>query len=363
MMRQLTEADNPAKILIIRLSSIGDVILTTPVIRLLKKKFPASTIDFVIKKEFAELVAHHPGINRCYVFDRRQNWKSLQEIKQDILRMQYDLIVDLHKNFRSYFLTIGSHSRRIVRYRKEAIARFLHVKFRLGHFNKNRLPLHLRYLKALAPYHLHDDGEGLDIYWDSQMTDPVVRNYAPFLERDHRLIVGVAPGASFATKRWMPEGFAAVIRYLVDQRRARVMLFGNQHDHEIARKLTPINREAIVDTTGRHSLLETAALMQWCDLVVTNDSGLMHLAAALKKKVVAIFGSTTEELGFFPYTTEHIVVQNRSLSCRPCSHVGRNRCPKKHFRCMMEIAPEQVIQAIEALLVPSQPVFRPCTQE
>ncbi len=349
-------SDPPAKILIIRLSSIGDVILTTPVIRLLKKKFPYSRIDFVIKKEFAELVAFHPGINRCYIFDRQQNWKSLLEIRHAIDRVRYDLIVDLHKNFRSYFLTIGSRSRRIVRYRKDVVARFLYVKLRWALFNQNKLPLHQRYLKSLAPYHLDDDGEGLEIFWDRQKTSGMVERFAPFWDGQQSLTVGIAPGASFATKRWLPEGFAVVIRYLVEQRAAKVMLFGSRQDHEIASELAQFDRQAIVDTTGQCSLLETAALMQRCDLVLTNDSGLMHLAAALKKKVVAIFGSTTEELGFFPYTTEHIVVQNRYLSCRPCSHVGRNSCPKQHFKCMTEITPEQVIEAIEAMLVPLPPI-------
>ncbi len=101
---------------------------------------------------------------------------------------------------------------------------------------------------------------------------------------------------------------------------------------------------------GELSLLETATLMSHCDLVLTNDSGLTHLASALKKKVVAIFGSTTEHLGFFPYLTEHIVVQNNKLSCRPCTHIGRDKCPKGHFKCMKEITAEQVINAIEGLL-------------
>ncbi|MDZ7342169.1 MAG: lipopolysaccharide heptosyltransferase II [candidate division KSB1 bacterium] len=362
-MKRLMASDPPAKILIIRLSSIGDVILATPVIRVLKKKFPHSRIDFVIKKQLAELVAFHPGINRCYVFDRQQNWRSLREIKQDIKRTQYDLIVDLHKNIRSYFLTIGSRCHKIVRYRKDAITRFLYVKLRLVQFNKNKMPLHQRYLKALAPYHVQDDGEGLEIFWDHQKTHPIVEKLAPVLDKDQSVIVGIAPGASFATKRWLPEGFAEVIRYLRQHRTARIMLFGNQQDHEIASELVQLDRKAIVDTTGQCSLLETAALMQCCDLILTNDSGLMHLAAALKKKVVAIFGSTTEELGFFPYTTEHIVVQNRYLSCRPCSHVGRNRCPQKHFKCMKEITPEQVIEAVETMLDSSHAIARPATDE
>jgi len=91
--------------------------------------------------------------------------------------------------------------------------------------------------------------------------------------------------------------------------------------------------------------------MDQCNVVLTNDSGLLHLASALKKSVVAIFGSTTEELGFFPSTTKNIVIQNTNLKCRPCSHVGRNKCPKDHFKCMEEITSNEVIKAVEKLIL------------
>ena len=102
---------------------------------------------------------------------------------------------------------------------------------------------------------------------------------------------------------------------------------------------------------GHLSLQQSAALMNQCQLVISNDSGLMHLAAALKKKLVAIFGSTTRELGFFPCAPRQIILE-KELDCRPCTHVGRHQCPKKHFRCMQEISPEMVQQAAVSLLEP-----------
>jgi len=221
----------------------------------------------------------------------------------------------------------------------------------------------LRYLRCLEPYHIFYDDRGLEIFFNAETQFRVLQRYAHLVSNPGSLIIGVAPGASFATKRWTVEGFSAVINYLIDQKKARIIIFGNHHDSATTNLLTINEPAAVIDTTGALSILETGALINCCHLLVTNDSGLMHIASALKKKVVAIFGSTTEQLGFFPYTTEHIVVQNSLLKCRPCSHVGRNNCPKEHFKCMKEITAEQVIEAVEMLLIKSNSKIQPPTHQ
>ncbi|MFZ1978569.1 MAG: glycosyltransferase family 9 protein, partial [Bacteroidota bacterium] len=129
-----------------------------------------------------------------------------------------------------------------------------------------------------------------------------------------------------------------------------ILFFGGPADIELCRTLSEgINRGtgkiAAKSFAGLLSLLETAAAFEQCSCVVTNDSGLMHIAAAMKRKVVAIFGSTVKELGFFPQGDNNIVVENKNLRCRPCSHIGRESCPKKHFRCMKEITTDMVAHA------------------
>jgi lipopolysaccharide heptosyltransferase II len=339
----------PEKILIIRLSSIGDILLTTPVIRLLKQKFSDSKIDFVIKKEFAELLIYHPGIHQLYIFNKNGNFKVLKDIKQRIKNEKYDLIVDFHKNFRSFYLTKFSRAKRVIRYKKGVIRRFLSVKFKLNLY-REIIPIYLRYLNCLKPFQIFYDDQGLNLFFNDEKGKRIFNKYSQFLKVPESPIIGIAPGAKHATKRWIPEGFSAVINYLTDKKKSKIIIFGSRADQEIVQSLDIENHQCILDATGRLSLLESAILMNHCDLVLTNDSGLMHLASALKKKVVAIFGSTTEELGFFPYTTEHIVIQNNNLCCRPCSHVGRKKCPKGHFKCMKEITAEQVISAVEELL-------------
>jgi len=340
---------SPEKILIIRLSSIGDILLTTPVVRLLKQKYPGSKIDFVIRNEFAELLIHHPGIRQFFIFDKNRNFKTLKHIRQEIKNEQYDLIVDLHKNFRSFYLTKFSSAKRVIRYKKDVIRRFFLVKFKLNLY-KEIIPIYLRYLNCLKPFQIFYDDKGLDLFFDDEIKERIFNEYAQFLKVPGSLIVGIAPGSKHATKRWTPEGFSSVINFLTDKKKAKIIIFGSQADQEIVQSLKIENHQSVLDVTGKLSLLESATFMNHCELVLTNDSGLMHLASALKKKVVAIFGSTTEELGFFPYTTEHIVIQNKNLSCRPCSYIGRKKCPREHFKCMKEIEAEQVISPVEELL-------------
>jgi len=340
---------SPKKILIIRMSSIGDVLLTTPVIRLLRNQFPNSQIDFVIKNQFADLLKYHPGINHLFRYDKNKGGNSLKTIKQEIRNQRYDLIVDLHKNFRSYYLTSGSGSREIIRYKKGVIQRFFLVKFKLNLY-RAIVPIYQRYLNCLNRFKIAYDGSGLEIFFDPGTETGVSEKYSEFLNNSAGVTIGIAPGAKHATKQWTAEGFSSVINFMIQNRNARIILFGSGDAGEIVKSFSVQKPQLVLNTIGELSLLETAALMNHCNLVLTNDSGLLHLASALNKKVVAIFGSTTEELGFFPYLTDHIVVQNYNLKCRPCSHIGRDRCPKRHFKCMKEITGEKVIEAIKELL-------------
>jgi lipopolysaccharide heptosyltransferase II len=347
-MTEITTRPKPEKILIIRLSSIGDIVLTTPVIRLLKQKYPASKIDFVIKKEFAEILIDHPDINRLWIYDSAQPSTKLRSVKKEIGSENYDLVVDLHKNFRSYYLTMWNNAGRVIRYKKSVIRRVLFVHLKLN-FYQRIFPVYLRYIDCLRSLEIFDDRKGHDLFFSNEIKEKLKNKYQFFLTTPGMPIIGIAPGAHHATKRWLPEHFASVIDYLTREKKSKVIIFGGKGDRPVVNLIDRDNTPPVLNTTGELSLLESAAMINYCDLFLTNDSGLMHLASALKKKVVALFGSTTEEFGFFPYTTEHIVIQNRNLKCRPCSHVGKKQCPKKHFKCMKEITVEQVVRGIEKL--------------
>ncbi len=157
--------------------------------------------------------------------------------------------------------------------------------------------------------------------------------------------VALAPGAGFATKRWPLENFVALARKLFNRGRVFCIL-GDEADQPLGRELANIAPGA-VDFTGKLSLLESAAVLQEAALLICNDSGLMHLAEAVKTPVAAIFGSTVREFGFFPHRQNSLVIENLEVVCRPCSHVGRRACPKGHFLCMRSLTPDLVWRELE----------------
>ena len=156
-------------------------------------------------------------------------------------------------------------------------------------------------------------------------------------------------------KRWPLERFTEVGIKLAQDINAKILLFGSKADNSICDTIahainTKSGDERATNMSGLFSLLETASAMKHCDIIITNDSGLMHIATAMKKKVVAIFGSTVREFGFFPVGTGNLIIERNGLYCRPCSHIGRDECPEGHFRCMTENKVDEVIEAIRGFL-------------
>jgi len=338
----------PGKILVIRLSSIGDILLTTPLLRLLKRRFPQAEIGFVIKKQFIDLIRTNKNVDRIFSFDASAGFGDLRRIKREVRDIGYDLVIDIHKNFRSYYLQSGLPKSKIVSYSKYRLQRFLLIK--LGWDYRQVIPVYQRYLMSVAEFGIQDDGAGLDFFLDPDVKQRVDELLSRKNLQVERPIIGLAPGAGFATKRWLPEHYAAVARRMVAERNAQVLLFGSQADSPITREIAGLIGPHVFDVSGQFSLMETACALARCDLLITNDTGLMHLATALHVKTVAIFGPTTKELGFFPVGEMTRVAEHEKLSCRPCTHMGSKRCPKGHFRCMRELLPDRVYDFATELL-------------
>jgi heptosyltransferase II len=162
--------------------------------------------------------------------------------------------------------------------------------------------------------------------------------------------VAIAPGARHTTKRWPAERFSALGRMLVAEKNARIVILGGEAERELATEVSrAIDGGDVVNLAGRVSLLESAAAIDCCSVVVSNDSAITHLAAARGRPTVSIFGSTVQEFGFAPYRVPSVVVENEGLYCRPCTSIGRAECPEGHFRCMLEISPAMVLEAITRL--------------
>lgn len=346
----------PRKILVIRLSSIGDILLTSPLLRLLSLRFPQAQIDFCSKEKYAELLQPHPTLRQVLVLEPRGGWQALRRLKQRIRSENYDLIIDVHKNFRSLVLADGRAQ--ITRYRKYYFKRWL-----LVHLGWNLLqdvpPVYRRYLESVQPWHLEDDGRYPEFFLtpaEKELARSAVQRLgSPGAERR----IGLAVGAGYETKQWPVEHFVRLAGLLREKLAVRVFIFGAATDQAFAQPIAEAAGSAGVNLCGQLTLRQTAAWVAEMEVMVTNDSGLMHLATAVKTPTVALFGSTTRELGFFPAPPFVRVLERPDLSCRPCSHVGRHRCPKGHFRCMKEITADMVLHQIDELLNGAMAVKQP----
>ena len=338
--------DPTTRFLIIRLSSIGDIVLTTPLIRCLKQHYPNSQIDFVVKAKYAELLQHHPALHDIYRFPDHGGLSALWDARAWVKAREYACILDLHKNIRSLLLTRALGGTTVLRFKKFGYRRFLLVKFGINLYRRI-VPVYQRYLEAAADLGVEDDGRGTELFVPRSVVEGLLSRLQLY-GIETKKIVAFAPGAGYFTKRWPVDYFVILARQAIEAGYTPVIL-GDRQDVPVARAICE-QAPGAVHFAGKLSLLESAALLQLASLLICNDTGQMHMAEAVGTPVVALFGSTVEEFGFFPVLENSVVVENRDISCRPCSHVGRNTCPEGHFLCMRSLLPEQVWQAALTIL-------------
>jgi ADP-heptose:LPS heptosyltransferase len=331
------------KILILRLSSMGDILLATPVLDVLKKKYPACEIHWVVNKKFEESLNTNPLVARLMIF---KDSAGLKKIKKEINSTEYDLIFDLHRNRKTRYLSSGKKN--VFSYNKRVFDRFMlvHFKKRYGQI----IPIRDMYFHALGKAGIDTAGS-----WKPRfglLKDIETRTINQF-DLHNLNYIAFVPGASYFTKTWPAEYFAALGKRISgpDGINRKIIVLGKGTTEEAAAKIIKQNcGESCIDLAGRLDLQQTATVLKYATAVVTNDNGPMHLAECFGKKIVAVFGSTTEEFGFFPYSTTFKVVENSGLKCRPCTHFGRKTCPKGHFKCMTDITPETVYQELIKIL-------------
>jgi heptosyltransferase-2 len=345
----------PEKILIIRLSSIGDIVLATPLVRVLRARFPFSQIDFVLRKEYADLIRYNKNLDSIVEFDAKTGFYGLRRLKNQLRAEQYDLVLDIHNSLRSRYLRILISVKNIVVVNKRIFARTMLVKFKKNYY-REIVSIADRYIETVYKFGVQNDNAGLELHVPDEIKLNIYKKMSALGIDRNKKIIGFCPSAKHATKCWPQERFTEFGIRLANEYGTKIILFGGPADKDRCGAIADAINERIgkgraVDLSRELSLLETAAVMEFCDIIVTNDSGLMHIASSMKKKVMAIFGSTVREFGFFPVGTESVIVERTGLYCRPCSHIGRSNCPEGHFRCMKEIQVEDVAEAIKGMLV------------
>jgi len=311
------------KILLIRFSSIGDIVLTTPIIRALKTQLNCE-LHVLTKENFSTILSSNPNVDSIYTIR-----KSIKEVIPTVKKEKYDFIVDLQKNMRSYQLRKALH-KPASSFPKLNIQKWLMVNFKI-----NRLPdIHIvdRYFKAVEELNVINDGKGLD-YFIPEDAIVEVHKINPELSNGY---IAIAIGGQHFTKMLPVEKLISIISKIDYP----VVLLGDKQDsirgEEIIKQL---QKSDVYNTCGKYNLDRSASLIQQSTAVVSNDTGLMHIAAALQKPIISIWGNTIPRFGMYPYFPSDnnisIFSEVNDLKCRPCSKLGYKKCPKKHFDCMM----------------------------
>jgi ADP-heptose:LPS heptosyltransferase len=307
------------KFLIIRFSSIGDIVLTTPVIRCLKKKYPESGIHFLTKKNFTGIVESNPYINKVLSLTN-----DLNETIDLIKRENYDCIVDLHHNLRTLRIKRALKKTPFYSFNKLNIEKWIYTNFKV-----NIMPgKHIvdRYMKTVSSLGVVNDGLGLDFFIPEK--DIVKDSDIPF-SHSHGFIA-IAIGAAHFTKKLPVEKLkelCAAIDY-------PIILLGGNEDFYNGLEISGIDSIKIYNACGKFSLNESADLLRRSKLVISHDTGLMHIAASFKKNILSVWGNTVPSFGMYPYQTVYESFQVNKLWCRPCSKIGYDKCPLGHFKCM-----------------------------
>lgn len=318
------------RVLIIRFSSLGDVLLTTPLIRSIKNRFPNLKIDFLVRDEYLDLLKLNPYLNKIYIIKRDQEFDINILIKNN-----YDIAIDLQNNYRSSKLLRKIKAKKL-KYKKNNLLKFLLVNFKIN-FLKETKTVPERYASVIPNFTL--DNQGLDLFLPENIKSSLDKN---------KKFIAFAPGSRHFTKMWKEEYFIK-LGNMIQKENYTVVLLGGESDKEICENISD-GIESSINLSNDNNLFQLCADLKMCSALVCNDSGLMHVGAALQIPLVTIFGSTVKEFGFTPYNCKSIIIENNDLSCRPCSHIGRNSCPKKHFLCMETITPDLVFNNLINLL-------------
>ena len=303
------------KFLILRFSSIGDIVLTTPVTRCIKTQYPNAEVHFATKESFKVLVENNPYIDQYHLLG-----KSLNSFIESLKTENFDYIIDLHNNLRTSIIKLRLFSVKSFSFDKLNFKKWLLVNLKI-----NQMPdVHIvdRYLETVKSLGIKNDLNGLDYFIPEK--DKLEINEA---------YIAYAIGGQHFTKK-LPTNKIIKVCQKID---GKIMLLGGKEDIPVAEEIEKVLGDKIINACGKYNLNQSASLVQQAEYIITHDTGLMHIASALKKKVISIWGNTVPKFGMYPYLTEFSIIENKEISCRPCSKIGYDKCPKGHFKCMNEL--------------------------
>ena len=341
-------ASRPRNILVVQTAYLGDLILTLPLIQELDRSFPDGRVSVLAIPSTEEILLNHPAVDDRLVFDKRgrdRGWRGLLRTVRLLRGKDFDTVLVPHRSLRSALLVKLAGIPRRIGFNASAGSFLLTDRVR----RDTTAPETRRNLDLLTALDLEPAGGPPRVYPGRDHH----RRARAFLDRHWdtppEVLIGVAPGSVWPTKRWLAEGYAEVIRRLQEEDGHSMVLFGGEEDGPLCREIARLSGMEIAVAAGELSVLSAAALMERCRVVVSNDSAAAHLAAAAGRPVVAVFGPTVPAFGFAPSGSGHIVLET-DLECRPCGVHGGNRCPRRTFACMRAVTPEAVLEAVRSIL-------------
>ncbi len=327
------------KFLVIRFSSIGDIVLTTPAIRCLKQQVANSEVHFLSKLSMKSVTLHNPYIDKFHYLNNDLD-ALIDELKQE----KFDYIIDLHKNFRSYKIRLALKVKTFS-YNKLSLQKFLLTKLAIDFIPRTHISV--RCINALNKLGVVDDGKGLDYFIDEK--EKIKDNDIPHAHMFG--FVAIVIGAAFHTKK-LP---VYKLKQLCAQIPFPIILVGGKEEFQEGNKIAAVDKVKIYNACGKFSLNESADIVRRAKCVISHDTGLQYIACAFQKPVFAIWGATSPKLCVEPFygtsqpqLHKNILVEN--MPCQPCSNYGTKHCPLSHFRCMKDQDVKEIAKAVEMIL-------------
>lgn len=327
------------KFLIIRFSSIGDIVLTSPVIRCLKQQVEGAEIHYLTKYTYRAITDYNPYIDKVYYLH-----DNLQGIITELKKENYDVIIDLHHNLRTLRIKKALKAIPSYSFNKLNIKKWLLTALKI-----NVMPsVHIvdRYMDTVKTFGVRNDGRGLDYFL--HQSDVVPDSDIPAAQSLG--FVGIVIGAAHATKK-LP---VKKLQELCAGIHHPIILLGGPEDKELGDEIAAIDKVKIYNSCGKFTLNESADLVRRARLIITHDTGLMHIAAAYKKPIISIWGNTVPSFGMAPYYGNAMVANDvtevKGLWCRPCSKIGYDKCPLGHFKCMQKQPIDILVKKVAGVL-------------
>ena len=328
------------RILLVQTAYLGDVILTTPLIRAIKQVFSQATLDVLVIPQTAGALANNSHIDQLILFDkRRQKWPAFKDVLRILKARHYDLAISPHSSFTTGLLLKLSGIPQRVGFKRLPIRYFLtqQVTMPQADFTIEK------YLALLQPFSKQSFSIQTELF-PSEADKELAKRLMQKLDKG-KPTIAIAPGSVWPTKRWPAKYYTQLTANL--KQPFNLIFIGSKEEQDLCQQIIDQARaKRAINLAGELSILQSAAVIANCDLMICNDSGALHLANAMQTDVFAFFGPTVRSFGFFPFRPQDRVFEIADLYCRPCGKHGHKECPEGHFRCMLEIKPEMVLQAI-----------------